>query len=191
MRKVARRVNSRPLVPDKKKPVRRRKKHANFALPERKRKKQAYLAALEQTGNSATACAMVGVHRNLPYWWMETDKKFAEQKGRAHYRGEQGEADLLECEAGRRAMGYEVPKWYQGEIVGKDFMVSDNLLMFRLKGIRPEKYRENINPLLLNPGEIKVQVNLFTGSSPPPQLHEDQSAGQPQPIDLNPGEGES
>ena len=39
MGKVAKRVNSRPPVPNKKKPARRRKKHANFALPERKRKK--------------------------------------------------------------------------------------------------------------------------------------------------------
>lgn len=191
MRKVARRVNSRPPVPNKKKPVRRRKKHANFALPERKRKKQAYLAALEQTGNSATACAMVGVHRNLPYWWMETDKKFAEQKGRAQYRGEQGKADVLESEADHRAMGYEVPKWYQGEIVGKDLMVSDNLLMFRLKGLRPEKYREDVR-VLKDGGIGSIQINLFTGTAPPLRPPDDPSNESGPIIDLGPNRrGES
>ena len=170
-----------------KKPVRRRKKHANFSLPERKRKKQAYLAALEQTGNSASACEIVGIHRNLPYWWMETDKKFMEQRAKAQYRGEQGNADVLEGEADRRAMGYEADKWFQGKVVGKEIQHSDLLLMFKLKAMRPEKYREDVR--VAKDGAVNVQVNLYSGSAPHPQPRGDNLPVQGQTIDLGPSNG--
>ncbi len=53
-------------------------------------------------------------------------------------------ADVLEAEAHRRAVeGVEEPAgWYRGVAGGTVRRYSDNLLMFLLKGARPERYRE-------------------------------------------------
>ena len=50
---------------------------------------------------------------------------------------------LLEGEARRRALhGREEPVFHQGEEVARVTKYSDNLLMFLLKGLKPEMYRE-------------------------------------------------
>jgi hypothetical protein len=52
--------------------------------------------------------------------------------------------DALEEEALRRGVeGVLEPVWYNGEIVGHRRKYSDNLLMFMLKGRRPETFRDN------------------------------------------------
>ncbi len=55
-------------------------------------------------------------------------------------------ADRLEAEAWRRAVeGVERPVgWYQGKPGGYVKEYSDVLLIFLLKGLRPEKYRERM-----------------------------------------------
>lgn len=49
--------------------------------------------------------------------------------------------EQLVMEVRRRAMGYEAPIVYKGEITGTKIEVSDNLLMFLVKGRMPE-YRD-------------------------------------------------
>jgi len=124
--------------------------------------KKVYLEALKRTGSNIAACKEIGIHRNTPYGWAENDGEFAEQMKTARTMGEQGIADELEQEAHRRAMGYEVPQWFQGKIVGKTPMYSDNLLMFTLKGLRPEKYKEG-NFQMLHAGDIRIQIVNYTG----------------------------
>ncbi len=52
-------------------------------------------------------------------------------------------ADRLEREAIRRAVdGAEKPVYQAGKLVGTIREYSDTLLIFTLKGLRPEKYRE-------------------------------------------------
>jgi hypothetical protein len=54
-------------------------------------------------------------------------------------------ADLLETEARRRALeGVEEPVFYQGQQCGTVHKYSDTLLIFLLKGCRPEKYVERV-----------------------------------------------
>jgi hypothetical protein len=54
-------------------------------------------------------------------------------------------ADILEKEAWRRAAeGTEEPVFHKGDICGHVRRYSDNLLMFMLKGMRPEKFREKV-----------------------------------------------
>jgi hypothetical protein len=54
--------------------------------------------------------------------------------------------DTLEAEADRRAAeGTLRPVFYKGEQCGEIREYSDTLLIFRLKALRPEKYRERSN----------------------------------------------
>jgi hypothetical protein len=56
---------------------------------------------------------------------------------------EQEAADVLEAEAVRRAVqGVDEAVYFQGEQVGTRRRYSDLLLIFLLKGMRPDKFRE-------------------------------------------------
>jgi hypothetical protein len=126
------------------------------------KKRAAFLAELARTGNVTLAAQEAKVHRTHVYQWRESDPDFAVAWDAALDQA----ADLLEEEARRRA--YEgVPrlKFNRGKpimvpVVGADGLTvrdkdgnvemvpyieheySDTLLIFLLKGIRPEKYRE-------------------------------------------------
>ena len=83
--------------------------------------KKRFLDALVREGTLTGGCREIGLSRTTVYKWLKIDKEFAELVEQA----EQTVADNLEHEAIRRA--------YDG---------SDTLLIFLLKGLRPEKYRE-------------------------------------------------
>jgi hypothetical protein len=78
------------------------------------------LAALRKCGSHARACRAVGIARSAAYSLLKADPDF-----RAAYQGAKEEAaDWLEEIARKRAV--------EG---------SETLLIFLLKGLRPEKYR--------------------------------------------------
>lgn len=107
----------------------------------RQPKKRAYLAALAETGNRSIAARAAGVARSTIYTpqWRE-DEVFVT----AEMQALEIAADALEEEARRRAvLGVEEPVgWYRGEPGGTVTRYSDTLLIFLLKGLRPQKYRE-------------------------------------------------
>jgi hypothetical protein len=82
----------------------------------------AFLIALEKTGSVTVAAQVAGIDRAKSYHYKRTDEKFAALWDRALDQA----ADSLEDEARKRA-----------------FAGSDVLLMFSLKGIRPQKWRES------------------------------------------------
>jgi hypothetical protein len=109
-------------------------------------KKVAFLAAYANTGNVSAAARITGTPRPTHYRWMATDKDYAAAAVVALDEA----ADRLEAEALRRAsQGWEEPVY--GKLPGKDTgsgrvgtirKYSDTLLIFLLKGARPDKYRE-------------------------------------------------
>ena len=84
-------------------------------------KKRAFLIAYSRMGNISAACTAVGIGRRTHYDWMQADTKYAD----AFEQAGEDAADALEAEARRRA-----------------FEGSDVLLIFLLKGHRPERFRE-------------------------------------------------
>jgi hypothetical protein len=108
---------------------------------------KAFLAALEETG-SVTEAAKIG--RWNAYDAKRNDPQFAALWEQALDVA----ADVLEDEARRRAYeGVEEDVYHKGEKVGVVKKYSDTLLMFLLKGIRPQKWRESratIPPAELN-----------------------------------------
>src|ERR1700756_5465712 len=84
-------------------------------------KRQQFLELLSESGNVRASCAALNLCRSTLYQWRASDSAFAAAWDSALELG----ADGLEDEARRRAMAG-----------------SDILLMFLLKALRPEKYRE-------------------------------------------------
>lgn len=103
---------------------------------------RAFLAAFLETGNVRRACEVANVGRSSHYRWLKQHKAYRE----AFNLAKQCAADLLEAEAYRRAVtGVEEPAgWYKGEAGGTITRYSDVLLIFLLKGLRPEKYRDRV-----------------------------------------------
>ena len=108
------------------------------------KKRAAFLAELAARGNVSDAAAAAGVPRQTVYDWRAADSDFAAAWDDALDQA----ADTMEREAFRRAVeGVEetvygrVDRYSDGEI-GKVRKYSDTLLIFLLKGARPEKYRE-------------------------------------------------
>ena len=89
---------------------------------------------------SATgAAARAGISRRTVYDWREGDAEFARAWDTAVDAG----TDRLEDEALRRAAkGTLRPVYQGGKRVGTVREYSDTLLIFSLKGRRPEKYKD-------------------------------------------------
>lgn len=88
------------------------------------------------------ACEVAGVGRSSHYRWLEKDPEYRV----AFELAQEDAADILEAEAYRRAVeGVEKPVgWHKGKPGGHVREYSDVLLMFQLKALRSEKYRERV-----------------------------------------------
>jgi len=101
-------------------------------------RKRAFLTAYAETGNVTQAAETAGIHRDTHYAWLESDQGYPA----AFATAGEAAADRLEAEARRRAVeGVEQPVWYHGMQVGSARRYSDRLLMFLLRGVRPERYQ--------------------------------------------------
>lgn len=90
-------------------------------------------------GHVEKACKAAGVSRVQMGRYRDDDPDFA----LTWEAVQETNIERLEAEADRRALGYREPVFYQGEPTGHHLTkYSDNLLMFRLKALRPEKYRD-------------------------------------------------
>ena len=87
----------------------------------------------------ARACEAIDVARLTVYRWRDADPEFARDWAHAKEVG----LDALEDEGTRRAFeGYDKPIVHQGVVTATMKEYSDTLLIFLLKGGKPEKYRE-------------------------------------------------
>lgn len=111
-----------------------------FQTNETKSQKQRrFLVAFAQTGNVTFSAKEAGIDRTTHYSrWMKEPRyatRFNDAKEQA--------ADVLEGEALRRAVqGIEEPVFYRGERIDTIKRYSDILLIFLLKAVRPEKFRD-------------------------------------------------
>lgn len=135
------------------------------------RKKAAFLAAFAECGTITRAAEAAKIERHTHSRWVEADPEYA----KAFSAASEQAADRLEEEARRRAHdGLLRMKFHQGVAIidprtlkdqpfydpsfpdGKPYFeheYSDTLLIFLLKGARPEKFRENVK--MDHAGEVK------------------------------------
>jgi len=110
------------------------------------------LAAYAETCSVSRAAEVAGVGRRTHYDWLNADEKY-----RCAFEQIQDQAaQTLEDEAVRRAHeGVERPMTIAGkrEVV-RDY--SDTLLIFLLKGLKPERYKERV----AGDSNVKPAANL-------------------------------
>ncbi len=130
-----------------------------------------FLEALEGKGggNVTLACRLGGIGRRTVYDWSAKDEKFTERMEEARTTGEEMRADELEAVLDKKALA------------GK----SEIAAFFRLKGIRPGKYRDNAPHINVHAsGPSSVRIYLDDGPNP---LHPANDGGpQPEAIDVTP-----
>lgn len=149
--------------------VKKRKKRRQYKKVQPKKR---LLAAYAKTGNVTIACLAAKVSRNSHYRWLETDPTYQKAFDLAQREAD----DYLEAEARRRALdGIDEPVIYQGELMGekveyndtpeKNHFIpltvkkySDTLLIFLMKGARPEKYRDNHRHEISGPGGKPIET---------------------------------
>jgi hypothetical protein len=101
----------------------------------------AFLAALRETGQVTRSCELSDISRNTVYTHRREEPEFAIEWDKAL----EDAAGTLEDEAWRRARdGVNKPIVYQGMVMGTQKEYSDTLLMFMLKGIKPDKYADKV-----------------------------------------------
>ncbi len=102
-------------------------------------KKIAAVVAFAHFGTMTAAAKSINVKVGTIKSWMVNDQNFSDAIGRAR----EVAADVAEDEAYRRAVqGYLEPVYQQGRQVGTIRKFSDQVLMFLLRGMKPDKYME-------------------------------------------------
>lgn len=116
------------------------------------KKKILFLQAMRRYGTVLAACRAVGIARRTHYdWFGQRDKKTGELTEEAkHYQlafrdAQEDVADNLERAAMQRAVkGQWEPVVSKGRVVTHVKRYSDTLLIFLLKGNKPEKYHDRV-----------------------------------------------
>lgn len=130
-------------------------------------KKAKFIAAYAKCGIIGRAAEIVGIYRMTPDAWAKKDKAFAQSMAEAY----EDAMDVLEEEARRRAVdGLRKMKFHQGVAIIDpetnqpyvEHEYSDNLLMFKLKAGRPEKFRDNVD---ITSGGKPLPVKIIRGVS--------------------------
>lgn len=99
------------------------------------------LLKYRNTGNKREVCEAVGISRGTLNRWLEHDEEFARDWAIAREEA----TELYEAEARRRAVeGWDEAVFQRGVQVGDVRKYSDTLLIFTLKALKPEKYRDRV-----------------------------------------------
>lgn len=118
------------------------------------KKQRAFLAAYAELGTVLHAAEAAGINRCTHNAWL-ADPVYAE----AFEEAKEAAAERLEREAIRRAVeGVEKPVYQGGQMVGTIREYSDTLLIFTLKGLRPEKYRERFQVSVITEDAIDAEI---------------------------------
>ena len=116
-------------------------------------KKRAFLLSYAELGTVTHAAQAAQIRRLTHNDWLSKDPVYAADFDVAKAAA----GDRLEREAVRRAVeGVEESVWHHGIKVATVWKYSDTLLIFLLKGAKPEKYRERYEHS--GPGGGPIQV---------------------------------
>lgn len=128
-----------------------------------------FLESLAETCNVTLTAKLIGISRLALYEWREVDPDFRADWEKALRLG----CEALEDEAVRRAKdGVLEPVFYKGEEVGVVRKYSDTLMIFMLKGNKPDKFgdKQKEDPTTTRLDELLAAMRA--GPVPPGQTNE-------------------
>lgn len=121
--------------------------------------KRAFLAAFASTGRIRRASEAAQVNWRNHYNWLRDDPQYLD----AFAEAQRIAADFFEDEAVRRATeGWERKVFHQGQHVDNEKVYSDVLLMFTLKGWKPEKYKDRAEVTGPQNGPLQITLTTYT-----------------------------
>lgn len=127
--------------------------------------KRAFLAAYAHTGRLVRAAKAAQCNWRMHYYWLKVDPHYAEKFAEA----KQMAGDFLEDEAIRRATeGVTRTIFFKDTPIAEETDYSDTLLIFLLKGAKPEQYKDRFQV------EHKGAVELLHKLRDLPGLSEDE-----------------
>jgi hypothetical protein len=95
--------------------------------------KRKFLRAFAQIGMVGKAADAAGIDRDYHYYWLKSDESHVQ--------------------------AFDHPVIYEGKITDSYKAYSDNLAMFFLKGLRPDRYRDNQAGITLQgPTQINIVI---------------------------------
>ena len=128
--------NANATKPRARKPRKEQSRFVRFT----EERRAVFLHHLKQGYTITGAARAAGTLQMTAYKARAADPEFKAQWDEALEEG----LDRLEDEVVRRAVdGVDEPVFHRGEVVGHVRKYSDTLLIFKLKGHRPERYRDN------------------------------------------------
>lgn len=118
--------------------------HKDIRLQISMRKRRRFLETLRKTGRVGKSAVAAGYTSSMYLRRLyHADKEFAKEWDEALAVAVD---DVLEPEAWERAVnGVEEDIMFKGEVVNTKVVKSDALLMFLMRGNKPDKYRENVS----------------------------------------------
>lgn len=134
---------------------------------------EAFLKWYRKTGNVTYSAEKAGTDRTNVFYRRQShpDFDFACTEALASY------VEMLEMEADRRASkGVTRAVFYKGNKIAVMREYSDVLLMFRLKGCKPETYRENFKLEHSGPDSGPIQIHSIEAVEPPPAAEIDEAS---------------
>jgi hypothetical protein len=121
------------------------------------KKDERFFSTLATGASVHVALEASGYRRRSVYEWRAADPDFAQRWEEAREHA----IELMEMEADRRGVeGVLEPVYYKGDEVGEIRKFSDTLLIFRLKALSPDKYRDNQRTEVVGPNGGPVEVNM-------------------------------
>lgn len=122
----------------------------------------AYLHTLRTTGSKTEAARVAGIDRTTAYQAAARWPWFQAAITKALADWEEARVELLEAEADRRAAEGVITDVKEVKVDGKKLPLvirrySDQLLMFRLKALRKDKYQESVEVVTLTAIEKAIQ----------------------------------
>lgn len=112
-----------------------------------------FIEYMRKCGHIAHACEACGISREC---YRKTYNKFPEFAKKVD-EAKEFYIEAMEIEADKRARdGVDTPVYYKGKRIDVKREYSDSLLMFRLKGLKPDMYRERSDVNMDTSVTIKV-----------------------------------
>lgn len=127
------------------------------------KKERIFIEALRDGHTISQACRTANLPRSTVYHRRTLQPTFAEAWDDAEDEG----SDVMEQEAFRRAVhGVDKPITHQGIITDTVKEYSDTLLIFLLKGRKPNKFRERIDNTHTGPDGGAIVIQTVTIEKP-------------------------